>query len=793
MLGNYFKTAVRTLIKQRNRTFISLFSLVVGLTGFILLMLYARYELGYDAFFAHSDRIHRLGQYLPDWRFGGSNDFGSTSGIVAPTLKQEFPEVEYAVRTKEVEAPLVFEDRSVVTKGLYADRDFLKVFTFPLKAGDTDTALGEPSTVVLTESLSRRLFGGRDPVGRIVTYENRRPLKVTGVLADIPGNTHLRFEYLVSFLTMYALRGDIDTSWSILNYNSYLQLKDRASYRDLEAKLPAIVEKYHDQRSKNRRYFLIPVQNIHFETRVSFLAEETVDRKSVYLLISIAFLILVISCINYVNLAVARAGVRNKEVGVRKAVGATRRQLVRQFLGESFLLTFLGIGMSLAATILLFPAFRNIAGNGIPLGVLAEPGNLAALGGLVLAVGLLAGGYPALYLAGLKPLNVLKGSFGPRASDGQQRLCGILTVFQFGVTIVLVVAAAAILRQLRFIESRDIGYSRDNVVTVRGWNNESRENPQAIKRELLKSPSILAAGVANVAPLRATEVNDVKIESESGEMADLPMVTNYFIDEDYLGVMGMTLASGRNFSPDLAADIDQQVIINETAARAAGLKDPVGKRLRKWGRDMRIIGVVRDFHFTSFRASIEPLMFTYHPELSRMFLIKVAGPNIRAALDHIDATFRSFSRDFVFDYALMDDLYDQLYKSEGRLGKIVLAFSIMAMLIAGIGLYGLISFEVGRKTKEIGVRKILGASVRSVMGLILKRFFLLIAVAMLMALPLAYYVTHAWLKGFVYRIGLTAGLFAGPILLVLLTAVLGVTRLTLRAATANPALSLKRE
>ena len=793
MLRNYFTTAVRSLVKQRDRTFISLFSLVVGLTGFILLMLYARYELSYDSFFDHGDRTFQVGQYLPNWKFGGSNHFGSTSGVVAPTLQREFPEVAYAVRTKEVESPLIYQQRSALAKGLYADRDFFKVFTFPLRAGNPDTALADPSSVVLTETLAGVLFGREDPLGRTVAYEKGRLLKVTGVVEDPPGNTHLKFQYLISFLTMYSLRNDIDTSWSILNYTSYIQLKDRASARDLEQKMPAIVAKYHDRNSKGRRYFLIPLRNIHFETKVASMPADTVDRKSVYLLMAVAALILLTSCVNYINLATARAGARNKEVGIRKTVGATRRDLVRQFLGESFLLTFLGILASLAAAVLLLPAFRNIAGSGVGLGALLDVRNLPGLVGLFLGVGFLAGGYPALYLAGLKPLNVLKGSSGLGSPAGQPRLRHILTVFQFGVTIVMVVAAAAIHKQLQFIQSRDIGYSRDNVVVVRTWNDEGRENFRAIKAELLKNPLISSAALANTPPLVRTEANDIKVEGETGEMTDVPMVTTYFVDEDYLPLLNMTLSAGRNFSPDMSADIDGQVIINETAARMAGLKDPVGKRVVKWGRDMRVIGVVKDFHFTSFRSGIGPLMFTYRPDGSKMVLIKIARRRVRETLASIDAAFRRFSPNFVFDYAFLDDLYGRLYQNEGKLGRIILGFSVMALAIAGIGLYGLVSFEVGKRTKEIGVRRVLGASALSIVGLVLKRFFVLIAVAGLMALPLAYSFSRRWLDGFAYCVSLDAGLFAGAISLILIVAVLSVARLTLKAAAADPARSLKRE
>jgi len=793
MFKSYFKIAVRNLIKQKSWTFISLFSLVVGITCFIFLMLNARYELSYDSFFKHSDRIFQLGQYLPDWKHRGSNYFASTSGVVAPTLKEEFPDVAYAVRTKEVEFPLIYQQKSISGKGLYADRDFLKVFTFPLKSGNRDTALKEPFSIVLSKTLSEKLFGSENPIGRIVTYENGQVLKVTGIVEDIPGNTHLKFDYLISFLTMYSFRSDIDSAWGILNYNSYIQLKDKDTYLDFEKKLSAIVSKYHDRDSNNRRYILIPLQNIHFETHVNFHLNDIIDKKNIYLLMSIAFLILVISCINYVNLATARAGARNKEVGIRKTIGATQQQLTKQFLGESFILAFFSILVSLAAACLFFPIFKRISGSTIPIDVLLNWRNAAGLLGLFLMVGFLAGAYPSFYLSALKPLNVLKNSFGPSRSSGQQRFRNILLVFQFGVTIVLLVAAVTIQKQLFFIKNQDIGYNRDNIVTVRIWNNESRENFQTIKRELLKNAQISAAAVANTAPLLRTEANDIQVETETGEMLELPMVTTYFIDEDYVDLFNMKITAGRNFSRNIAADIGSQVILNETAARMAGLKDPIGKRINKWGQNMRIIGVVNDFHFTSFRAKIEPLMFQYRPGRSNFFLVKIDGHHMRQTLEYIGSTFRRLSPIFAFDYALMDDLYGNLYKKEEDLGGIILSFSILTMIIAAIGLYGLISFVVGKKTKEIGIRKILGASVFSVVGLILKQFFMPIAIAMMISLPVAYYFSHEWLEGFVYRIGLNAGLFAFSISIILAVAVLSIARQTIKAAVANPAASLKQE
>jgi putative ABC transport system permease protein len=592
---------------------------------------------------------------------------------------------------------------------------------------------------------------------------------------------------------MYSLRTDIDSAWGILNYYSYIQLKDKVSYRDFEKKLSSIVSKYHDQNSNDRSYFLIPIQNIHFETHVNSHLKDTIDKKNIYVLISIAFLILIISCINYVNLATARAGARNKEVGIRKTVGATQRQLTKQFLGESFILTFCSIVVSVAAACLLFPVFRMTAGSEISMNAFLSWSNAAWLLVVFLMVGFLAGAYPSIYLSALKPLNVLKNSFGLSRSSGRQRFRNILLIFQFSVTIVLLVAAVTIQKQLLFIKHKNIGYDRDNVVTVRIWNDVSRDNFQWIKRELLKNPQILAAAVANTAPLLFTEANNIQVEMDTGEMVEIPMVTTYFIDEDYVDLLNMKIAAGKNFSLDLAADIDNQVILNETAARMAGLKDPIGKRIIKWGQNMRIIGVVNDFHFTSFRTKIEPLMFQYRPERSKIFLVKIGGHDIRQTLEFIDSTFRGLSPNFAFDYALMDDLYGNLFKQERDLGQIILSFSILTMIIAVIGLYGLISFVVGKKTKEIGIRKILGASLFSVVGLILKQFFLPIGLAMTISLPIAYYFSQEWLEGFVYRIGLDAGLFAFSIAIILIVTALSIARQTIQAALANPAHTLKHE
>jgi len=770
---------------------IGFFSLVIGISSLILLMLFVRYELSYDSFFERSDRVFLLGQSIQDQESGGSSSHTSTSGIVAPTLKNEFQDVRYAVRVKEVESPLIYENKSLVAKGLYADRDFLKVFNFPLIEGDRETALMDPFSILLSEKLAKKLFGDEDPIGKTVRSENQRVLKVTGIIKDIPGNTHLKFDYLISFLTMYSLRNDIDRSWTILNYYSYLQLSDGIKAKDFENKLPSIVTKYHDKNSKNRRYFLIPLREIHFATEITNSSIPTIDRKLILMLVSIAFLILVIASINHINIATARADERAKEVAIRKINGASRQLLVRQFMVESYVLTFLSIIFSLVIVALLMPFYPKIFGNEISIHFMLDWRNIAGLIVLFVGVGLLAGGYPAFYLSSLQPLNILKSSFGSPSNKSQWNFRNILTIFQLGVSVILIVIAMTIQKQLNFIKTKNIGYNRENVVALRMWNEELRKNQQEIKKELLNNPYISAAAVANTLPLSMTERNNISVETETGEKVELPLVTTYFIDEEYLDLLDMQITAGRNFSLDFSYNIDNQVIINETTAHMAGLTDPVGKKIKKWGQELEIIGVVKDFHFTSLKRSIEPLMFSYNPALSKMFLIKVSDYNIGHTMQYIDSTFRRFDSNFTFDYSFMDDKYNSLYKNETNLGRIILSFSILTIIIVVIGMYGMISFVVRRKTKEIAVRKVMGSSVASVMGVILKYFLMPIIISILVSLPVAYYIAHEWLKDFAYRINLSAWLIAFSISIILIVALLSIMQQTIKAAVTNPVESLR--
>jgi putative ABC transport system permease protein len=792
MFGNYLRSALRVLRKQKSYAAISIFSLVVGMTCFILLILFTRYELGYDSFHENADRIYLVGQVVPDWNVMGTTRNSSTSGPLGPTLEHEFPQVECAVRTWPTEAPLGYERKSILARGQFADRAFFEMFSFPMVLGNPATALADPFSVVLTESTAERLFGPEDPIGRAVVHGGGHEYRVTGIMKDPPRNSHMTFDYLLSFVTVGSLRNDLDTSWSILNYLNYVELRKGVDPDAFEAGLQSIIRTHHPERDQKRTYFLMPLRNLHYETGVHISYWRTVDRTLIHLLIAVAGLILAVACVNYVNLATARATARGREVGVRKTFGADRRQLVAQFMGEAGVLAAASLLLSLVLVQALLPVFNGLTGIRLPVDTLAEPSAWLGILGLGFAVGLLSGAYPALVLSSINPANVFRSAFGARERGRRLVLRNALVAFQFFATLTLVAGTLIIRKQMDYIQTADVGYDRKNVLALRLWETDSRTRYREIETELLRNPDVRAAAICNVAPVRAVEMNNFMVENKSGEMVEVPQITNYFVDPPFFDLFGLAFVAGRGFSPDAVGNVQNQAVINETAARMAGLTDPIGKKIgRGSGEPMRIIGVVKDIHFTSFRSKVGPLMFLYRPERASWLFVKTSGRRVRETITFIESTIRRQVPDFTYDYAAMEDIYDRLYESEDRLGGLLTGFAVVAILVASVGLFGLISFVIERKRKEIGIRKVLGARLSSIMGLIARDLFVLIGIAGLLALPVSYALGRRWLQGFYYRTGLGAGVFATAVAVVLAIALLCIARITIRAARESPSVSLK--
>ncbi len=794
MFKNYFNIAIRNLFRHKSYTIINTLSLVVGITCFVFLMLYVKYELTYDSFHKKENRIYQVGLKFTEGDFLGYKSTSFVAGALAPALKREFPEIEHSIRVKQIESPIYYADNGFIAKGIYADGDFFNVFSFYLKKGDIRNALQNPNTMVISESLAAKLFGNEDPIGKVVKQGAQREYNVTAVVKDPPENTNLKFEFIVSFTTLTFADKNIENNWEQLDWPSYVLLKENVPFKEFERKLARIVEKYHSSNVKKREYFLIPIDDVHFSAHMLTDTKQGADKKFIYLLIFIACIVLIIGCINYMNLTTARAGTRSKEVGIRKTVGANRMQLMKQFLSESFLVTFLSIIMSVLFICATFPYFKEIAGNGIQLSILSNWTTIIGLIGLFIVVGLISGSYPAFILSSMKPVSVLKSAFQTNLTGKHLKFRNLLVVFQFCITIVLVLTAIVVQKQLHFVKNSDIGYRRDEIVSVKIRGKEIRSNYKLIKNDLMKNANIKSTAFASIEPISARNIGPIKIENESGEMKDVDgMTSHYYVDSDYFSLFNIKIIKGRGFSQEYLGNVTREVVINETAARLAGIFDPVGKKLERGGEKMEIIGVVKDFHFASLKTKIDPLMLTFNPEGFNATLVKISDLDVSKTLPYINTIFKKYNKSFIFDYSFVSDLYNKLYKKETELGGLILSFSIITIAIASIGLFGLISFIVGRKTKEIGVRKILGASVMRIVWLIVKEFFLLLVIALVIALPAAYYLANSWLQDFVYRIDISIWMFVLATSIIVLVAFLSISQQVVKAAIANPVDSLRSE
>lgn len=796
MFSSYLKIAIRNLRKYKGYSFINIFGLSVGLVSFIYLMMFVKYELSYDSFHENSDRIHRIGMHWEGWSFKGSSDFASMNGALVPTLKTEYPEVEYATRVVPVSSSLKYEEIPLVEDGFYADNDFLKMFSFSFIEGDNNASLISPFSIVLTEELANKLFGSQNPVGKIISGIKGKDFKVTGVIKDIPENSHLQFDFLMSFETYRTFRLDnIDNNWRILNYYNYIMLKQNVNYHEFEKKLEAVVEKYHADDDEARRYFLQPLESIYLSSHLNSEISENSDIQFIYLLISIAFTILILAIVNYLNLTTSRAALRVREVGIRKAVGAERTELIYQFMGESFLITTVAFLISLFIVYLTHPYFTQTINQNVLPSILYDTSSIVGFIALIIIVGFLSGAYPSFLLSSFKPINALKEKNTFTVSGRGKIIRNSLVVFQFSVSIILIAATIVIQKQLHFIETTDIGYSRENILTIRLWTNEESGSYETIREELLKKPGVINASVSDKPPIKRSEVNRAKVETgEPAGVVILPQVCYYFVDDAFIDLYEIKIKNGRGFSKLQPTDEDGAVIVNEAFVRELGVANPLGCIVKNSDNyNGRIVGIAKDFNYMSLTEKIEPMAFLHSTKHANYFSVRIANNNIMEILNHIKTTFQTQINDFVFNYSFLEDSYNNLYKSESKLGSIIAIFSTIAISIASFGLLGLISFMTTQKTKEIGIRKILGASVSGIIGLIMKEFAVLAIFSSIIAMPISYLIMKNWLESFAYRIDFTLSILLMSVLITVLIASISIIFQVIKSATANPIKSLKYE
>ena len=792
MFKNYIKIAFRNLKRNKGYSAINITGLAVGIVCFVLMFLYVRFELSFDNFHKNGDQIYRFykKRQVEGTAYLGNPYFTSTAAPLAPALKEEYPEVVNSTRISRLNnVLLVHQEKRLYEQGLWADNQFLKIFSFPLRQGNLEKALAEPDSMVVTQRLAEKFFGLEDPMGEIITFRNT-DFRVTGILENIPAHSHLRFDFLVSFINLKDLRRHGLEDWYSNSDTTYIQLGQGYDYRELENKLPVFLDKYAPKRYANYAGFLQPLKKIHLHSFFNFDIAVTNDINNIYMFSAVALIILIIACINYMNLATARSFQRAKEVGMRKVVGAVRRQIIRQFLGEAVFLAGLALLGALALVKFILPLFNSFTQHDLQLNILKNPGIILVLFALVILVGHISGSYPAVFLSAVNPIKVLKKeAFGSRKGTFMRN---VLVTFQFSTSIILIVCTMVVYGQLKFIKNKDMGFSREHVVTLRIKDDVIYENIESIKNTLAQHPNVQKISSSNCLPIDIANRSDAAAVNETKQEVKVS-VYHASIDFDYLDTFDIRLLQGRNFSPEFSMDKEQSLILNETAVRHLGWKDPLGKRMQFNGKDFVVIGVVKDFHYQPLYLPIEPMALHMEEEQHSRLAVRIKPENIPQTIAFLKKTYEQYNPLHPFDFAFLDDSFNRIYQEEQRFGSLFRVFSFLAIFIACLGLYGLASFTTQRRTKEIGIRKVLGASISGIFMLLSRGLSKWVLLANIIAWPFAYYLMNKWLQNFAYRINIGLGIFLASGMTALVIALLTVSYQSIKAATANPVDSLRYE
>ena len=799
MFKNYLKIALRSLFKHKVYSFINILGLAVGMAASVLIFLYVRDELSYDRFHANAGRIYRV---TADWSNKGDSKIHQlgTPSVLARTIRDKYPQVESVAQLCGPLGDWVLKAGEIglkETEVYAAEPDFFDVFTFPLVKGDPKTALRDPNSIVLSQSLAAKCFGDEDPMGRTVDVQalgGQAPYKVTGVARNVPRNSHFRFEMLVSMITLF--KGD-EPGWTSNTFATYLLLRDGVSQSLMEEKLAEIDKLYYEGGRQHQPWIwtLEPVTRIHLTSDLATGNQPNGSAAYVKLFALVAVLALLIAGINFVNLATARSAKRAREVGIRKIVGSVKRQLLGQFLGESIFLSFLALILALGIVQAALPSYRNLTGKALGLAYFSDPLVIPGLAVLALAIGFLAGLYPAFFLTSFNHADVLKGS--PLAGKGRRSLLlrNGLVVFQFAMSVLLIIGSLTIGRQLEFIKNRRLGFDKEHIVVVH--NAEILGSRLDAYGERLKQrPDVLGVSAVRSVPGQGTPNWGIGVE---GVAADRPLNMNFLTcDQDFASVLNIRMAEGRFLSRDFPSDAEA-VVINKKAAEYFGVPDPIGKKLRIWytKKAYTIIGVMENVYFESLHRDVRPMGYLLPAAVNSTrrpyLLVKVGSDRTYDVLADLRKAWDAFSPDLPFEFTFLDARVDGLYQNDIRAGKIVALFSFLAIFISCLGLFGLAAFVTEQRTKEIGVRKVLGADLSNVVWLLTRQFVKWVAAATLIAWPIGYWAMSRWLEGFAFRTGLSVKIFLASGLAALGIAVLTVSSQVLRAALANPAESLKYE
>lgn len=807
MLKNFLKIASRNLFKNKFYTSINIIGLAVGLATCLLILLYVLDELSYDKYNAKANRIFRVNNEV---KFGDNYfDMAVSPALLGTTMVKDFPQVEQYTRLRWYGGFLVKKGNENIQEERvgFADSTLFDVFTLPVIAGNPKTALKEPHSLVITEKIAKKYFNSVDAVGKMMLINDTGNYKVTAVIRDIPSQSHFTFDI---FVPMIENEGSNDDNWLSENWNTYILLKRNGDKDKLESQLNDFMEKHTapmlkstinqsmDEFRKGGGYVrasLTPLTTIHLHSNKLGELDGNGNAQVVYIFSAIALLILMIACVNFMNLSTARSSNRAKEVGIRKVLGTLRKSLVMQFLTESFLISLISLFFALVIAWLLLPYFNQLSGKSIHTGAIFQPSMLLSLTALIIIVGLLAGSYPAFFLSAFQPIDVLKG----KLARGFKRswLRNALVVFQFTISIILIFGTVVIYNQLSFIQNKDLGFDRNQVMTV---NNTSALGEQAktFREEAMQITGVQNATMSGYLPVNFNRSNDAFFQSPALEQESAISMQNWIVDENYVPSLGMQILQGRNFSPRFPTD-STGIIINEAAAKFLGTDNLLNKKLYNFKdintkalNEWHIIGVVKNFNFNSLRDVITPLALKLGTSNGNVSL-RIRSSGIAGVIGQIKNKWHSMAPGQPFSYSFMDEDFNRLYTTEQRTGRIFITFAILAILIASLGLFGLITFASEQRIKEIGIRKVLGADVRSIVAMISKDFVKLVLIALIFAFPLAWWAMNKWLEDFAYRVNIGWWVFALAGSVAILIALITVSFQSVKAAMANPVTSLRTE
>ncbi|HUZ60799.1 MAG TPA: ABC transporter permease [Hanamia sp.] len=810
MLKNYFKIAWRNLMKYKFISFINLFGLTVGLTCCLLITTYVLNELSYDRYNKNAENIYRVTRTFKNAAGAVSLKLSAIAPPFGYYFPTDFPEIKKMTRLLDIGTmPFKYKEKIIAEPDVYvADDNLFNVFTLKVLEGDPKTALKDPFSVMLTEDVAKKYFGNEDPMNKVIKVNNQFDVKVTGIYKGFPENSFMHPNVLISFSTLKdsAVYGEknLETNWGNNAFFTFIVLPDHYNPKRMVARFPAFLNKHMaaeyapNQPSKMTELGLQKLTDIHLYSHTDYEAEPNGDINRVYIFSAIALFILLIACINYMNLSTARSSLRAKEIGIRKVIGARRKGLIFQFLSESVLIAWAAILIAFALSYYTLPWLNEFSGKQLSITILLKWSVLVPLFLTPFVVGILSGLYPALFMSSFQPVKTLKGLF--KAGGGNVSFRKVLVVAQFIISIVLIITTIIVFQQLRYMQDSSLGYNKEHIITMPYYNSV---NPQydAFRNDLLQSP-----GIKDVA--RSSRIPTGRLLDENGASTMVsdsmqPLTTDIkYVDADYdfIPTYGIHLVAGRNFSRDYSMDTSN-FILNESAVKAIGWKSPqdaIGKDFKYGGTQGRVIGVMADFHFESLQHKIVP-MILLNPATTptnssfNKLSIKLSGNNIQGALASVEKIWKSYLPELPYQYTFLDENFNKLYQSEQRQETIFSVFACIAIFIACLGLFGLSAFEITQRVKEIGVRKVLGAKVGSIVTLLSKDFLKLVLVATIIAFPIAWYAMSHWLQGFAYRVHIHWWVFVLSAILALIVALVTVSFQAIKAAIANPVKSLRSE